>query len=123
MLAFLADMPVPQSTVRLARRLGHDAVHVREYGMQRATDPEILERAGIEGRIILTMDLDFPREVALTGVHCTGLIIFRLGNVSAVTITKTLERVLKTLPEKYIVGHILIVEPDRVRRRALPTGR
>jgi predicted nuclease of predicted toxin-antitoxin system len=66
MLAFLADMPVPQSVVELARDLGHDARHVREYAMQRATDLVILQRAVQEQRILLTMDLGFSREMILT---------------------------------------------------------
>ncbi len=120
MLAFLADMPIPQNAVIVARELGHDAIHVRDYDMQRARDELILERALSEGRIILTMDLGFSREVALSGEVHPGLIVFRLGNVTAQEIAEAFRRVLSAFGEEEIRHHILIVEPDRVRRRALP---
>ena len=123
MLAFLADMPVPQSTVKMARDLGHDARHVREYGLQQAPDPVILCRAVSERRIILTMDLGFSREIVLTGADCPGLIVFRLGNVAASQITQAFRRVLTSFHEDEIVGYIVIIEPGRVRRRALPVRR
>mgnify|MGYP000375781863 CR=1 FL=1 len=120
MLAFLADMPVPQSAVKMAQDLGYDARHVREYGMRRATDPAILQRAAVEKRIILTMDLGFSRDVAVTGVECHGLIVFRLGNVTADEVTLAFRRVLTGFSEEEIAGYIIVVEPGRIRRRALP---
>jgi predicted nuclease of predicted toxin-antitoxin system len=123
MAAFLADMPVPQSAVRLARDLGHDAIHVRDYGMQRASDSQILRRAAAESRIVMTMDLDFAREVALSPRPCPGLIIFRLGNVSAQEITKAFRQLLMGFTDEELEGHVVIVEPGRVRRRVLPINR
>lgn len=120
MLAFLADMPIPMSVVTLAVESGHDARHIRDYGMQQATDPAILERAGQENRILLTTDLDFPRELALLGCDCPGLIVFRLGNVTARHYTLAFRQLLTTFRESEITGYITIVEPGRVRRRPLP---
>jgi Domain of unknown function (DUF5615) len=41
---------------------GHDAVHVRDYGLQAAEDPVILERAGIEQRVVVKADSDFSAQ-------------------------------------------------------------
>lgn len=123
MLAFLADMLVPQSVVELARDLGHDARHVREYAMQRATDLVILQRAVQEQRILLTMDLGFSREMILTDLWYAGLVVFRLGNVAANEITEAFRRLLSQLSEDEILNHITVSEPGRVRRRRLPTGK
>ena len=90
--------------------------------MQRATDSAILQRAALEGRIVLTMDLDFPREVTLTNIPCVGLIVFRLGNVTAGEITTAFYRLLTGFAEDEIAGHIVIVEPGRIRRRVLGTS-
>jgi len=63
-------MGVSLRTVSSLRQLGHDAFHVRELGLQRATDAEILANAVAEGRIVLTMDLDFGYLLAVGGGTC-----------------------------------------------------
>ena len=41
------------------------AIHVRELGLQRASDREIVDRALADARILLTFDLDFGEILAL----------------------------------------------------------
>jgi hypothetical protein len=40
-------------------RGGHEAVHVRDYGLREAEDVVIFERAAREGRVIVSADTDF----------------------------------------------------------------
>ena len=46
---------------------GHDAVHVRDYGLHAAEDQMILERAGIEGRVIVSSDFAMLLAVSKSG--------------------------------------------------------
>lgn len=57
-MKFLADMGVAFRVVYWLRHAGHDAVHLREQGLQRMSDVDIFLKAKREGRIILTFDLD-----------------------------------------------------------------
>ena len=67
-MRFLADGGISPRTVEFLTRLGHQAVHVRTLGMQRAADADIVERARADFSVVLTFDLDFGEVLAL-GVH------------------------------------------------------
>lgn len=43
-MKFLADMGLARSTVAFLRAQGHDAVHLREQGLQQLEDDEIIPR-------------------------------------------------------------------------------
>lgn len=58
-MRFLVDQYL---SVELAERLaadGHHAVHVASYGLSRADDEEVLDRAATEGRVLVSADTDF----------------------------------------------------------------
>ena len=52
----LADAGISPNTFAYLNAAGHDAVHLCQIGLQRATDAEIVRRARQEGRITLTFD-------------------------------------------------------------------
>lgn len=53
-MKFLVDMGISLRTVSCLRGDGYDVVHLRDEGLQRLPDNEILIKARIEGRILLT---------------------------------------------------------------------
>lgn len=57
-MRFLGDMGVSLRVVEWLRLRQHDVVHLREQGLQRLPDAAVFEKATVEGRIILTFDLD-----------------------------------------------------------------
>ena len=58
-------MPVTPDTVSHLQAAGHDAIHASSVGLAQATDPEIIEIARRDGRVVVTADLDYPRLVLL----------------------------------------------------------
>ena len=66
MIRFLLDMGLAQSTGEFLRSLDHNAVHLRDQGLQRLPNERIVVKAIEEERTIITHDLDFRRIVALS---------------------------------------------------------
>ena len=58
-MRFLIDNALPPRLAELLVSAGHDATHVRAYGMQAASDEAILIRAREEHRVVVSADSDF----------------------------------------------------------------
>jgi predicted nuclease of predicted toxin-antitoxin system len=117
---FLADMGVDQRVVAWLRAAGHDAVHLRDEGLQRLPDEGVFEKAIAEGRIVLTFDLDFGEIAALAGGQVASVILFRLLDARFSRVIERLEAILSAVADVLGSGAIVIVEPSRHRIRELP---
>lgn len=80
----------------------------------------IFECARIEGRIVITADLDYSRLLASTKCEEPGLILFRGGNYSDQEAIARLKRVFETVPTKDLSSSIVVIVKGRIRRRHLP---
>jgi predicted nuclease of predicted toxin-antitoxin system len=117
---FLADMGVSRSTAERLRALGHEADHLREIGLQRLPDAEILDRVRRERRVVLTFDLDFADLLAASGEVLPSVILFRLRNQTPASVTPRLLEVVGRCAPDLEAGAIITVEESRYRVRRLP---
>lgn len=121
-MRFLADMGVDVRVVDWLRRAGHDAVHLREEGLQRAPDEAIFAKAIREDRIVLTFDLDFGELAALAGSAPARIVLFRLHNTRPAQVIDRFGAVLDVSGEALARGVVILVEDGRHRIRYLPIG-
>jgi predicted nuclease of predicted toxin-antitoxin system len=119
-MKLLADAGISPKTISFLNAAGHDAVHVREIGLQRASDAEIVQRARQEGRVVLTFDLDFGEILALAVADSPSVVIFRLSDETSASVNGRLGAVLSERSADLEQGVLILVEDRRYRMRRLP---
>ena len=119
-MRFLADMGVSLTTVEALRAASHDVVHLRDEGLIRLPDPDIVAKASAETRIVLTFDLDFGDILAIARSQAPSVIIFRLRNQTPPAVNPRLFRVIHDCVTELAQGALVIVEDEGFRVRRLP---
>ncbi len=122
-MRFLADAGLSPLTVDFLTTLGHEAVHVRTLGMQRAPDADVIARARADTSIVITFDLDFGEVLALGVLDKPSVIIFRLADERPASVNQRLAAVLEERSADLESGALILVEDTRYRVRKLPIGR
>ena len=89
--------------------------------MQAASDEEIFDRAHAEDRVVVSADTDFGTLLAARKDTSPSVILFRHGSQhrpsdQAELLKANLPQLVSPLED----GSIVVIEPGRVRIRALP---
>lgn len=108
---------LPQEVAGLFREGGHDAVTVSEQGMGGAKDGALFERCRSEGRVLVTLDLDFTNIQAYPPATAPGILVLRLSRQDKPSVLEMVRRVMPVLKMASIARSLWILEDDRIRIR------
>ena len=122
-MRFLLDMNLPPQLAIWLRSQGHDAVHVVDDGFGASSDQEILVRAVMENRIVVSFDLDFGDILAAARQSGTGAVLLRLRSARQAHIRQRLQVAIAQAGEAMEEGAVVLVEDARIRVRRMPPQR
>jgi predicted nuclease of predicted toxin-antitoxin system len=120
---FLVDNALSPRLALLLKEEGHNAIHVREYGLAAASDIVIFERALMELRTIISTDTDFGTLLAQPQSEKPSVILLRWHLLRRAE--EQVQVLLANLPNLELdldMGAIVIIEPNLIRVRRLPIG-
>jgi predicted nuclease of predicted toxin-antitoxin system len=120
-MRLLVDNALSPVLADLLRNAGHEAVHVRDVGLQHADDEAIFERAATQDFILVSADTDFAALLATRAASKPSLILFRGGGSRRPEVLGPLMLSnLTQLSDALATGCIVTFEPARLRVRSLP---
>jgi predicted nuclease of predicted toxin-antitoxin system len=103
------------------RQAGHDSVHVRRYGIHKADDEVLFDRAAQEVRVLVSADTDFATILATRQTTKPSVILFRRDTHRRPDAqARLLLANLPTISDLLDHGAIIIFEENRLLSRAAP---
>ncbi len=114
----LADENVPGPAVIALRQHGHDIVWMHEEAPG-TPDREVLARAQLERRVVVTFDKDFGELAFRLGAAAAfGVVLFRISAESPDSAARV---AVATFAERTDwSGNFVVVEDGRIRIRSVP---
>jgi predicted nuclease of predicted toxin-antitoxin system len=116
-MQLVADENVPQPVIRRLRSDGFTVLAISEVAAG-ISDVRVMQASHERAFILITQDRDFGELAVRDGLPVAGVILLELERLS---LGSQIERISRCLADNNEVweGNFSVVEPGRVRRRAL----
>lgn len=119
-MKFLVDNALSPSLADRLRSAAHDAVHVRERGLETASDEVIFDLAAAEDRVLLSADTDFGLILARRASAKPSVVLFRTSDKRPARIWDAFVQALPQIESELATGCVAVIEDGRIRIRQTP---
>ena len=111
------DENLPFEAATLFQAAGHNAATRFDEELVGASDSEIARAAQAEGRVLVTLDVDFADTQTYPPTDYSGIVVLRLGHEDKPRVLAVLRRVLAALADQDPSRQLWVVSQDRIRIR------
>lgn len=120
-MRLLLDNNLSPRLARTLREAGHDTEHVRDHGLQTASDPAVLQRAREHDQVLISADTDFGTLLARTGADKPSVILIRRSSARrASELATLLLSNLDAIAGDLDSGAVAVITDTDLRVRTLP---
>jgi predicted nuclease of predicted toxin-antitoxin system len=120
-MRFKIDENLPNDVATVLTRSGHDVATVHGQGLVGAGDDTIGDISQREGRVLVTLDLDFADIRTFRSEQFPGLVVIRARIQEARHVLKIVERLIPMLGREPLEGSLWVVDETGVRIRGPET--
>jgi len=114
-MRFKVDESLHVEIAGLLRGRGYDALTVFDQGARGRSDRDIADLSRTEGRVLISLDLDFSNILVFPPEKYPGLIVLRLRKKSRLAVRRVVTRVIEHLDKEPLTGRLWVVDEHRIR--------
>ena len=116
-MKFKIDENLPAEAAAILKEVGFDAHTVADESLSGAVDETVAGASRAEGRILVTLDLDFANIRAYPPGEHAGIVVLRVKHQDKPTVLVHLRRLTTALASRNPTGELWIVDGNRIRFR------
>jgi predicted nuclease of predicted toxin-antitoxin system len=116
-MKFKLDENLPARAVDVLRAAGHDAVNLLDQVPAGAEDAAVALLVQHEGRVLITLDLDFADIRAYEPGKYPGIVVLRPRRASGDEVVELLTRLAQAIASNSPESRLWIVDEHRIRIR------
>jgi predicted nuclease of predicted toxin-antitoxin system len=118
---FLLDENISPHVAPLLTAAGHDAIHVQELGLSRASDEAVLAAARERDCVLVSADADFGAILARSNVTGPSVLFLRRQQRRRATeVAALIVANQPVLAADLEAGALVVIDDHRIRVRSLP---
>lgn len=114
-MKFKLDENIDPRSKEILVQAGHDVIMAQEEGLSGASDMQIAGRVRVEGRCLITLDLDFADVLSFPPHQYYGIIVLRHPKPTTKRLLDMIRQLAEVLQAENPEKKLWIVEPGRLR--------